>query len=209
MRRATRWITDPKVVSLLLGVAVSAVLAGCTGRTTGASQIERQADGTFSAKLNAIGSCDKGSPSKPCTAFTRWREVGTRAWTNGPAVEVGRKLKDVRRSQTATGLAPATRYEYQVCGNEFGDPVVCVGPDFRDTQSTEKFVTGGPSAAGGKAAEQPETPQAQTTASDRADDSQGFDGGGGTSPLVPIGIAVGVAALILGGTWLAARRFNW
>ncbi len=38
----------------------------------------------------------------------------------------------------------------------------------------------------------------------------GDDGGsGGSSPLVPIAIAIGAAGAVLGGTWWAARRFVW
>ena len=32
--------------------------------------------------------------------------------------------------------------------------------------------------------------------------------GGGTSPLVPIAIALGAGGLVIGGTWWAARRFS-
>jgi len=39
-----------------VGIAALAVLAGCSGKTTGASQIIEHADGSYSAKLNAIGS---------------------------------------------------------------------------------------------------------------------------------------------------------
>jgi energy-coupling factor transport system substrate-specific component len=37
---------------------------------------------------------------------------------------------------------------------------------------------------------------------------QGDGGGGGTSPLVPIAIALGAGGLVVGGAWWAARRFN-
>ena len=197
---------------MLLAVSALAAFAGCSGQTTGASDIRQQPDGTYSAKLNAIGSCDHGSPTTPCTAYTRWRKVGTTAWTNGPTVSVPSTVKDVHRSQTATGLAPNTQYEYQVCGKEFADKtVVCVGSDPTDTNSTEKFVT----AAPGK--KKPHPPAAgsgaqSTTSTPTVGESQGSNGsggGGGTSPLVPIAIGVGAGALVLGGTWWASRRFHW
>lgn len=211
---------DPTAVCALLAVAAMALFAGCSGHTTGASQIEQQPDGTYSAKLNAIGSCDEGSPSTPCKAYTRWRRVGTNAWTNGPTVTVPRKLSNVNRSQRATGLSPNTNYEYQVCGKEFvAKSAVCVGPDRTDTNSTEKFVTGSGSAAGGKTSkEQGGTPSGaatsapgtQTTpsgsASNSSSGSNGVGSGGETSPWVPIAIGVVAGLLVLGGIWWASRR---
>ncbi len=193
-----------------------ALLAGCSGHTTGASDIKLQPGGTYSAKLNAVGSCDHGSPTTPCTAYTRWRKVGTSAWTNGPTVTVPTKLSNVQRSQTATGLAPNTQYEYQVCGKEFAvKSVVCIGPDPTDTKSTQKFTTGGGStAAGGKATKKRHahaSPGSRTAAPKLTNggSSSSGGGGGGTSPLVPIAIAVGAGVLILGGTWWASRRLLW
>lgn len=201
---------------VLLAVGALAVFAGCSGRTTGASQITKQPDGSYSAKLNAVGSCERGSNSTPCTAYTRWREVGTSVWTNGPTIEVRKTVKDMRGSQAAKGLSPHTRYEYQVCGKEFSDERVnCVGPNGAPG-TTQKFVTIKRSTAGrqkGQPAASP--PGAETGASGRRpagntpDASNSVGDGGGTSPLVPIVIAVGAGALVLGGTWWAARRFRW
>jgi hypothetical protein len=157
----------------------------------------------------------------------RWRVVGTDAWTNGPTITVPRKVKDLRRSQTATGLAPKAKYEYQVCGKEFSSKVTCAGPSGRG-DTTQKFVTIQRSAAGrhtpnhvgtnespgrrGHRAAFP--PGAATTASGRrpasnASHANSGGNGGGTSALVPIAIAVGTGGLVLGGTWWAARRFQW
>jgi hypothetical protein len=218
-----------------LAIGALAVFSGCSGHTTGASDITLQPDGTYSAKLNVVGSCDKGSPSTPCTAYTQWRKVGTSAWTKGPTVTVPKKVKDVHRSQTATGLAPNTTYEYQVCGKEFGDQTVkCVGPNVPG--STDKFATGGGSTAGGNTttrsgakepgATKPQTKKGQHTTSPPGSGSgtqavasqptngvshasSDDGGGGGTSPLVPIAIGVGTAGAVIGGTWLAGRRFLW
>ncbi len=127
---------------VLLAVSAFAAFAGCSGRTTGASQITKRPDGSYSAKLNGVGSCDKGARST-CTAYMRWRVVGTNAWTHGPPIKVRKKAINVRRSQTATGLSPKTKYEYQACGKEFSiKRAICVGPS-GTTKTTQKFVTGG------------------------------------------------------------------
>jgi hypothetical protein len=219
---------------VLLAVSAFAAFAfaGCSGRTTGASQIIQRADGSYSAKLNAVGSCDKGSPSTPCTAYMRWRVVGTNAWTNGPTITVRRKVSDLRRSQTATGLSPKAKYEYQVCGNEFSSKqrITCAGPSGRG-DTTQKFVTIQRSAAGrhtpnpnhagtnkspgkkGAPAASPPgaatTPSGPSPASNASHASNSGGDGAGTSPLVPIAIAVGAGGLVLGGTWGATKLFRW
>ncbi len=124
---------------VLLGVIGLAVLAGCSGRTTGASRIIQRPDGSYSAKLNGVGSCHLGSRSTPCTAYMRWRVVRTKAWTKGPSIKVRREVSNVRWSQTARGLSPKAKYEYQACGKEFSlKRVICVGPRGFNTQT---FVT--------------------------------------------------------------------
>jgi hypothetical protein len=169
-----------RALSALLAACALAILAGCSGHTTGASDIKRQPDGTYLAKLNVVGSCEKGSPSTPCTAYTQWRKVGTDAWTKGPTVNVPKKVSDKQASQTATGLANNTAYEYQLCGKEFTDKNVnCVGPS--QDESTDQFVIGHGSVGGG----------------------------GGSSAAVPILIAVAAGILILGGVWWASRRYSW
>jgi hypothetical protein len=92
-----------------------------------------------------------------------------------------RPVSDRHGTQTATGLANNTTYEYQLCGKEFADKKVnCVGPS--QDESTDQFVIGRGSTVGG---------------------------GGGGSALVPILIAVAAGVLILGGVWWASRRFSW
>jgi outer membrane protein assembly factor BamB len=114
---------------LVLAIGAVVVLAGCSGRTTGATNITGA-----SAQLNAIGSCDQS-----CTAFMRWRVVGTSAWTNAPSFNVG-KVSNVPWSQTATGLSAGASYEYQACGKEASwSDSVCVGPD-DSPNTTQKFV---------------------------------------------------------------------
>jgi hypothetical protein len=213
---------------LLLGIGALAVFAGCSGHTTGASHLTEQPDGSYSAKLNAVGSCDEGSPSTPCTAYMQWRAVGTNAWTKSRSIKIERKVSDRSRSLTARALAPEAKYEYQVCGKEFAvERVVCVGPDGTPA-TTQEFVTAGGSAAGGQTTNQvgeqaspakggPGTPpegdqgtapaaSTNTTASGPGANASNSDSGdGGTSPVVPIVIAVGAIGLVLGGARWARR----
>jgi hypothetical protein len=139
-----------RVSCLLLAIGATAMFAGCSGRTTGASEIGAQPNGSYAATLHAVGSCEKGSSRTPCIVYMRWREGGTEGWTRGPSTEVGGKVSDHPFSQTATGLSPDTNYEYQVCGKEFADKqVACVGPDGK-RGSAQEFVTGNPGAGGQK-----------------------------------------------------------
>jgi hypothetical protein len=118
------------------GLAVALVLAGCSGRTTGATNVAQQSDGTYSARLNARGSCDQS-----CSAFIRWRRVGTATWTNGPTINDIPQVTDVPWYQDATGLSQRAQYEYQACGKEASwSSYVCVGPS--GSSSTERFATG-------------------------------------------------------------------
>jgi hypothetical protein len=162
---------------VLLAAVAAAVLAGCQGHTTGATDIKRQPDGTFSAKLNVVGTCEHGSPTTPCIAYTQWRKVGTTAWSKGPTVTVKKTVTDQPGSQVATGLANNTTYEYQLCGKEFVDKNTgCIGPN--KDEATDQFDIGSGSASAG----------------------------GGSSPAVPILIGVAVAALLVGGGWWGWRR---
>ena len=115
---------------LALGVLL---LAGCSGATTGARNVRRD-----SARLYANGSCDSGD----CSAYMRWRKVGTTTWTKGPTVAHIGKVPTTEWYQSATGLSPATDYEYQQCGKEpsFGAQFVCVGAT-PSTTSTTPFTT--------------------------------------------------------------------
>jgi prenyltransferase/squalene oxidase-like repeat protein len=53
----------------------------------------------------------------------------------------------------------------------------------------------------------PSQPDLASSTTDAAQDESGD--GGGASPLVPIAIALAAGGLVVGGTWLAARRFIW
>jgi len=235
LRGTERSIRAAKAICAPLAVCALAAFSGCAGHTIGATDITLQGDGTYSAKLNVVISCDNGSRSTPCTGYTHWREVGTHAWSNAPTVAVPKKIKDVHQSQAATGLAPSTTYEYQVCGKEFGYPKIkCAGPT--GPGSTDTFATGAGSTAGGNTTTQPgaKKPGAKKaqpkkgkaatsppeSGSQEQTGSRGptngsspvslDDGGdGGASLLVAIAIGVGTAGLVFVGTWLAARRFLW
>jgi prenyltransferase/squalene oxidase-like repeat protein len=74
-------------------------------------------------------------------------------------------------------------------------------------KSSEAGVRDGSGAA--PAPGEQATPEPRRVSS-TADAPRGENGdGGGTSPLVPIGIAVALGSAVLGGTWWAARRFIW
>ena len=104
-------------------------LAGCSGRTTGASDLT-----ATSARLNGLGSCDT-----TCTAYMRWRPVGTSDWASSQPFTVG-AVTNAHWIAVATGLTAGTAYEYQACGKEASySQSVCVGPDGAGN-TTQKFV---------------------------------------------------------------------
>lgn len=118
----------------MLAVAAGVVAAGCSGHTTGATAITQQSNGSFSAQLNAVGSCDTS-----CTAFMRWRVVGTTAWTESASFTVG-QVTNSPWARTATGLFPRAPYEYQACGKESAQSqFTCVGPDGTPA-TTQRFL---------------------------------------------------------------------
>ena len=118
----------------MLAVAAGVVAAGCSGHTTGATAITQQSNGSFSAQLNAVGSCDTN-----CTAFMRWRVVGTSTWTESASFTVG-QVTNAPWSRTATGLFPRAPYEYQACGKESAQSqFTCVGPDGTPA-TTQRFL---------------------------------------------------------------------
>jgi hypothetical protein len=221
LERKVRTGAMARLGCLLMGLTALAVFAACSGRTTGASDITEQPDGSYSAKLNGVGTCDEGSSSTPCTAYIRWREVGTDAWTNGPSIEVDRKVSNRRWSQTAKGLSPKAEYEYQACGKEFSDEqAICVGPD-GTPRTTEKFVAieerqatndvdrNKAGARDGPAGNASSGSQGGGTGLQSNGTGSQIGGEGGTSPLLPIVIAVGAVSLVLGAAWWARRQAYW
>jgi hypothetical protein len=120
---------------VLCGLGAVLVLAACSGHTTGATNVAQQSDGSYSARLNAVGSCDQS-----CSVFMRWRRVGTTAWTNGPTSNGIPAVSDVPFYRDVSGLAQRAGYEYQACGKEDSwSDFVCVGPG---GSNTDKFTTG-------------------------------------------------------------------
>ena len=117
---------------VVLGLGVLLV-AGCSGRTTGASH-HNSSNNTI--RLNAIGSCDT-----TCTALMRFRVVGSSAWTNTPSFNVPNKVTNAPWSRTVT-VFPGAKYEYQACGKESSQSqFFCAGPD-GTSATTEKFTAG-------------------------------------------------------------------
>ena len=133
-RFAIRCALGPLVIGL-------AIASGCAGGTTGAVDISRQADGSYSARLTAKGSCDQR-----CFTFMRWRRIGAQEWSNAPSFEVPGPATNATWSQGATGLVAGEEYEYQVCGKEASMSVyVCAGPD--GANSSQQFTASEASAA--------------------------------------------------------------
>jgi outer membrane protein assembly factor BamB len=115
----------------------AAALSACAGHTAGVTNV-----GATSAQLWAFGECDLS-----CTAYLRYRQVGASAWTDTPHITVGSVNPGVFWPQTVTGLAPDTRYEYQVCGQEAPwSGAACVGPS--GIGGTQSFFTAPASSFG-------------------------------------------------------------
>jgi hypothetical protein len=124
-----------------LVVVAAVLLASCKGFTTGAINIIKHPDGSYSAQLNFVGSCGSG---ERCSWYAQYRRVGTGTWTHTPATPQGPvagPASNVSLSENATGLTAGAQYEYQVCGNsQPGQPFICVGPD-GTPNTTTKFTT--------------------------------------------------------------------
>jgi hypothetical protein len=121
-------------------VLAALLLAACTGFTTGATNIVKQPDGSYSAQLNFVVSCGSG---EHCSWYAQYRQVGTSTWTHVPAIPhgpVAGPVSNVSLSENATGLTAGAQYEYRVCGNsQPGQRFICVGPDDQ-TNTTTKFT---------------------------------------------------------------------
>jgi outer membrane protein assembly factor BamB len=142
--REHRWDTlvrRRRGAAALIVMLAAVLLSSCVGFTTGATNIIKHPDGSYSAQLNFVGSCDSG---EHCSWYVRYRRVGTGAWTRVPATPQGPvagPTSNVSLSENATGLTAGTQYEYQVCANsQPGNTFVCVGPD-GTSSTTTKFTT--------------------------------------------------------------------
>jgi outer membrane protein assembly factor BamB len=119
------------LLALALGVLM---LTGCSGHTTGASNVT-----TTSAQLNFVGSCGSG---ERCSYYVQYRKSGTSTWSQTPTRgPIPGPVTNASLSETATGLTDGTGYEYQACGNaQTTQAFSCVGPD--GTPSTKStFAT--------------------------------------------------------------------
>ena len=133
--------SGPRSVTVKRGALAASVLAlalglgGCALRTTGATDVFMNfRAGQASFTLHAVGSCDT-----TCTAFLRWRTLGSSTWTNGPVQTFGQGQGRLDQQFTTSELAVDERYEYQACGKPAGgQQFVCVGPD-GTPGTTERF----------------------------------------------------------------------
>jgi outer membrane protein assembly factor BamB len=120
---------------VLAALAVVIALTGCSGHTTGATDVTGS-----SGQLNFVGSCALG---EHCSWYVRYRQVGTSIWTNVPASPLGPvsgPVTDIPLSEQVSSLASGVHYEYQACGNsQPGKQFVCSGPD-GTPDTTQKFV---------------------------------------------------------------------
>lgn len=115
--------------ALVLTLGAVVLFAGCSGKTTGATNITHN-----SAKLHATGRCDAG---QTCTWYWEyWLANGPRYFgsyqvskttpVQGP---VHGASPDVSLSAVITGLQPNTTYRWVFCGSpNNGANYVCVGP---------------------------------------------------------------------------------
>ena len=119
---------------LALAALAAVVLVGCSGHTTGASNVTAS-----SAQLNFVGSCGSG---EHCSYYVQYRKTGTSAWSKTPTRGPGTGPEsNVSLSENVTGLTEGTQYEYQACGNaQTTQPFACVGPD-GSTSTTSTFTT--------------------------------------------------------------------
>jgi hypothetical protein len=102
-QRIGRWATLGS-----LGVAAVAIVAACSGHTTGATNVT----GT-SATLNAKGTCDGG---RSCTAHIEYEKVGASAWTSTASRSYG--AGTITDSVNVTGLRPSTSYQYRLAATQ-------------------------------------------------------------------------------------------
>lgn len=118
-------------------VGAGLLLAACSGNTTPASNVA----GT-SATLNGVGGCDVR-----CYWSFKWKRPTDSSWQQTPFRGPAGSTNHVKvpLNEPISGLAPSTRYDYQICGNEnASSPTspaeICVGPDGYTT-TVQSFTT--------------------------------------------------------------------
>ena len=109
---------------VILASGAVLVLAGCSAKTTGASNIT---DG--SAKLNAVGSCDSGQTCRWYWEY--WRANAPRSSSQKTAVQrpVKGPTGNVHLSTSVENLDVSTAYRWVFCASpNNGGSYVCAGP---------------------------------------------------------------------------------
>jgi hypothetical protein len=124
---------DRRVVSAVLGVAACVALAACSGQTGPATNVT-----DTSASLHASGRTD-ASPGHyefqyAKSAAALGTTAGVQTPTRGPFPAHVPASGTIDFAEAVTGLSPATRYYYRVCGGDASiHPDVCM--------STRTFTT--------------------------------------------------------------------
>ena len=135
MINVTRRLRKLCVLGLTMGALV--LLAGCSGKTTGTTDITH-----VSAKLHATGRCDGG---QTCTWYWEYwpanapRYFGSHQVSKTTPVQgpVRGASADVPLSTVITGLESNTTYRWVFCGSpNNGADYVCVGPHGKGSSTT-------------------------------------------------------------------------
>lgn len=117
----------PRARFSVAGIVVTVLtLAGCSGSTTGATNV-----GVLSATLTAQASCSGGTPYE-CSWYWEWG-TGSKTWTSQTFGPVATTWSG-QLTYNVTGLDEGYTYHYDLCG--MGDSVstfVCVGPSYFTT----------------------------------------------------------------------------
>jgi hypothetical protein len=92
--------------AVVAAVLTAAALAGCATQTNAPTSVA-----TTAATLNGVLSCSADVDGRWAW---QWRELGTRAWTNGGGVQVDCPHRVMPLSYRAIGLKPDTTYEYRM-----------------------------------------------------------------------------------------------
>jgi hypothetical protein len=117
-------------------VVATAVLAGCSGHTTGTTNVGRTA-----ATLTATARCDSGETCR--WYWELW--IGERSNVGRTAVSgpVNGPTGDLKITKTLTDLNPGTTYHWDLCGSpDNGAHYACVGPSGKlNERDSEQFTT--------------------------------------------------------------------
>jgi RTX calcium-binding nonapeptide repeat (4 copies) len=115
-------MTRLRVATLVFGLMVVSVLAGCVGQTRKAFQVR-----STQARIGAVGHTNNG----PAYWWWEWSEVRSRVTggqgTKTPRLGPASSPTDIELNWLLTGLDPAQRYYFRACGQDqaAGSPAVC------------------------------------------------------------------------------------